>query len=303
MKKIFIIIMIVAISSTNIFAQETEKQTPKKDYTSKDDEGFYFANHLLGRWNHFGVLYQGQLFYKKALFREKNNFFFAQSHLTVGLEQEFSTFSRTSAYVVFQPLIALNFLFKVTYETAFAESAKPVLADDSRVFNYALPPFTGLNPMTKKPQYVGKDSVQVQFAPMLTIGGPAGPGLIALIYQPFITYINVLGVNKNDYYYLTRDAIVVKGEDVWFNHDIKLGYALSSLGMSFAINSTIEHMLSQKDLFRVGLFAAYSYKKSLDAVPSLTPFLNVKMGTWLVEKHLQYKFAIQLDTGLEWKFY
>ncbi|MEI0508037.1 hypothetical protein [Brachyspira intermedia] len=41
-------------------------------------------------------------------------------------------------------------------------------------------------------------------------------------------------------------------------------------GMAFAINTTIEHMLSSvKDLYRVGLFAAYSYKKALNSVPSL----------------------------------
>ena len=151
--------------------------------------------------------------------------------------------------------------------------------------------------------YVGNDSVQLQVAPTLTIGAPAGPGLIALIYQPFITYINILGVDKNDYYYLTREAIVVKGQDIWFNHDLKLGYALPSLGMSFAINSTIEHMLSQKDLYRVGLFGAFSYKKNLDSLTSLAPFINLKVGTWLIERHIQYKFAIQIDTGLEWKFY
>ena len=279
MKKIFSIIMIMVFTSINIFAQETNNQKPQKDYTSTEDEGFYFSNHILARWNHFGALYQGQLFYKKALFREKNNFFFAQSHITFGLEQEFSTFSRTSGYLIFQPLIALSFLFKATYETAFAESAKPVLTDDTRRFDFALPPFTGLNPQNKKPMYVGNDSVQLQVAP------------------------TILGVDKNDYYYLTREAIVVKGQDIWFNHDLKLGYALPSLGMSFAINSTIEHMLSQKDLYRVGLFGAFSYKKNLDSLTSLAPFINLKVGTWLIERHIQYKFAIQIDTGLEWKFY
>ncbi len=303
MKKIFSIIMIMVFTSINIFAQETNNQKPQKDYTSTEDEGFYFSNHILARWNHFGALYQGQLFYKKALFREKNNFFFAQSHITFGLEQEFSTFSRTSGYLIFQPLIALSFLFKATYETAFAESAKPVLTDDTRRFDFALPPFTGLNPQNKKPMYVGNDSVQLQVAPTLTIGARAGPGLIALIYQPFITYINIIGVDKNDYYYLTREAIVVKGQDIWFNHDLKLGYALPSLGMSFGINSTIEHMLSQKDLYRVGLFGVFSYKKNLDSLTSLAPFINLKVGTWLIERHIQYKFAIQIDTGLEWKFY
>ncbi|MEI0540428.1 hypothetical protein [Brachyspira pulli] len=55
----------------------------------------------MGRWNHFGALYQGQLFYKKALFREMNNFFFADSYVLAGIEQEFSSFSRTSAYAEF----------------------------------------------------------------------------------------------------------------------------------------------------------------------------------------------------------
>lgn len=63
-------------------------------------------------------------------------------------------------------------------------------------------------------------------------------------------------------------------------------------------------MLSSiKDLYRVGLFAAYSYKKALNSVPSLSPFVSTKIGTWLIEKHAQYKFVIQLDAGIEWKFY
>ena len=101
---------------------------------------------------------------------------------------------------------------------------------------------------------------------------------------------------------MPREAIVVKAEDWYFNHDIKLGYSIREWGMAFAVNTTIEHMISSKDLFRVGLFAAYSYKKPIEKVPSLTPFANVKLGTWLVEKHIQYKFAIQMDIGLEWKF-
>ena len=158
--------------------------------------------------------------------------------------------------------------------------------------------------MTRKPQYVGGNTIYVQMASTLTIGGPAGPGLIALIYTPYITYIRAFGVDKNSYVYLPRDAIVVKAEDFYFNHDIKLGYSMKEWGMAFAINTTIEHMLSSsKDLYRVGLFAAYSYKKALNAVPSLSPFANVKVGTWLVEKHIQYHFAIQLDVGIEWKFH
>ncbi|MEI0797700.1 hypothetical protein R4Q14_05155 [Brachyspira intermedia] len=45
-----------------------------------------------------------------------NNFFFADSYVLAGIEQELSSFSRTSAYVEFQPLIALKMLFKFTYE-------------------------------------------------------------------------------------------------------------------------------------------------------------------------------------------
>lgn len=302
MKKILAIILITFISIP-LLAQDDVK--PQRDFTDKSDEGWYFSNHFLGRWNHFGALYQGQLFYKKALFREMNNFFFADSYVLAGIEQEFSSFSRTSAYVEFQPLIALKMLFKFTYEAGLAQSGRPALVDsDTKEFNHALPPFTGLNPMTIKPQYVGGNTIYVQMAPTLTIGGPAGPGLIALIYTPYITYIRAFGVDKNSYVYLPRDAIVVKAEDFYFNHDIKLGYSMKEWGMAFAINTTIEHMLSSsKDLYRVGLFAAYSYKKALNAVPSLSPFANVKVGTWLVEKHIQYHFAIQLDVGIEWKFH
>lgn len=300
MKKV-LIIMLSLIISLPLIAQDNAK--PQRDLTDTSDEGWYFSNHFLGRWNNFGALYQGQVFYKKALFRERNNFFFADSYLIAGIEQEFSSFSRTSAYVEFQPLIALKFLFKFTYEAGLAEPGRPTLVDsNTKEFNHALPPFTGLNPMTKKPQYVGGNTIYFQMAPTLTMGGPAGPGLIALIYTPYISYIRAFGVDKDNFVYLPREAIVVKAEDWYFNHDIKLGYSMREWGMSFALNTTIEHMISSKDLFRVGLFAAYSYKKPIEKVPSLTPFANVKLGTWLVEKHIQYKFAIQMDIGLEWKF-
>ena len=103
MKKL-LIIMLSLIISLPLIAQDNAK--PQRDLTDTSDEGWYFSNHFLGRWNHFGALYQGQVFYKKALFRERNNFFFADSYLIAGIEQEFSSFSRTSAYVEFQPLIA-----------------------------------------------------------------------------------------------------------------------------------------------------------------------------------------------------
>ena len=174
MKKILVMMLIIMINIP-LLAQENEK--PKRDLTDKSDEGWYFSNHFMGRWNHFGALYQGQLFYKKALFREMNNFFFADSYVLAGIEQELSSFSRTSAYVEFQPLIALKMLFKFTYEAGLADPGKPVLVDsDTKEFNHALPPFTGLNPKTRKPQYVGGNTIYVQFAPTLTMGGPAGPG-------------------------------------------------------------------------------------------------------------------------------
>lgn len=297
MKKILAIIFIFIVNIP-LLAQEDESS---QKYS---DEWWYFSNHFLGRWNHFGALYQGQLFYKKALFREMNNFFFNDSYILAGIEQELSSFSRTSAYVEFQPLIALKVLFKFTYEAGLTDSGKPVLVDRNTMeFNHALPPFTGLNPMTRKPQYVGGNTIYFQMAPTVTIGGPAGAGLIALIYTPYINYVRAFGVDKDEYIYLARESIVVRAEDMYFNHDIKLGYSMKEWGMSFAVNTTIEHMLSNKDLYRVGLFAAYSYKKALNSVPSLFPFISAKIGTWLVEKHAQYKFAMQLDAGIEWKFY
>ena len=168
MKKILAMILITIINIP-LLAQEDVK--PQRDLTDKSDEGWYFSNHFLGRWNHFGALYQGQLFYKKALFREMNNFFFADSYVLAGIEQELSSFSRTSAYVEFQPLIALKMLFKFTYEAGLADAGRPVLVDGStKEFNHALPPFTGLNPMNKKTQYVGGNTIYVQFAPTLTMG-------------------------------------------------------------------------------------------------------------------------------------
>lgn len=293
---------------TGIPPDSTEKETerkakPVRDYTDKSDEGWYFSNHFLGRWNHFGAVYQGQLYYRKALFRELDSFFFADSYIEAGIEQEFSSFSRTSAYVRFQPLAALNFLAKLTYEAGLADPGRPTLLDpETKTFDHALPPFTGLNPMNRKPEYVGGHTLIFQMVPALTMGGPAGPGLLAVIYTPYINYIRAFGVDKEAFVYMPRESIVVKGEDWYFNHDIKLGYSLREWGLAFAVNTNIEHMLSDKDLYRVGLFAAYSYKKPLKQVPALSPFAAVKLGTWLIETHVRYRFAFQFDVGLEWKF-
>lgn len=289
--------------SDSVPEEEKQKTKPARDYTDRSDEGWYFSNHFMGRWNHFGAVYQGQLYYRKALFRDLNSFFFADSYIEAGIEQEFSSFSRTSAYIRFQPLAALNFLAKLTYEAGLADSGRPTLLDpDTKTFDHALPPFTGLNPMNRKPEYVGGHTLIFQMVPALTMGGPAGPGLLAVIYTPFINYIRAFGVDKEAFVYMPRESIVVKGEDWYFNHDIKLGYSLREWGMGFAINANIEHMLSDKDLYRVGLFAAYSYKKPLKQVPSLSPFAAFKMGTWLIETHVRYRFAFQFDVGLEWKF-
>lgn len=56
MKKL-LIIMLSLIISLPLIAQDNTK--PQRDLTDTSDEGWYFSNHFLGRWNHFGALYQG----------------------------------------------------------------------------------------------------------------------------------------------------------------------------------------------------------------------------------------------------
>ena len=53
MKKILAMILITIINIP-LLAQEDVK--PQRDLTDKSDEGWYFSNHFLGRWNHFGAL-------------------------------------------------------------------------------------------------------------------------------------------------------------------------------------------------------------------------------------------------------
>lgn len=297
-KKILILVSLSFSITTFLYSEDNTV----KDYTSKSDEGLYFANAFLGKYNYFGALYQTKLYYKKALFRDKNSFFFSTSHLTYGIQAEVANFLKASVFVEFEPLIALKFLFRATYERALAENAKPVLIDKANgEYNQALPPFTGLNPKTIKPIYEGGNTFSFDISPTLTIGGPVKVGLLALIYNPTISYIHGFGIEKESYHYYGRDNIVVRDRDFYIIHDIKLGLSVPSLHSSFALITDIEQILSQKDIWRLGVFAGYIYTDSFGKNKNIIPVISVKLGTWLIDKYASYKPTFLLDASLVWK--
>lgn len=301
-KNICILLFIFTIITdfSFLFAQENESIT-HRSMDSTIDEGFYWDNGFKGRWNPFGAYYLTKIYYRKALSRENNNFWFANSALEVGIEQYVSSFVKTSAFVFWQPIIAINFMFKVGYSRSFVDDFV-IEGGHSADYNIAFPPFTGLNPMTKEPKALQANTLEIEFIPTVTFGGKVGRGMLALIYSPHIIYFNNFGIDKDTYIYNSRESIVIKAQDIFFRHDIKFGYSLSGTGLSFAITTLIEHVLSNEEITRVGLFGSVSYERSLDKNPNLIPFFRGQVGTWLLDRYMKQYFAIQIDTGIKWKF-
>lgn len=312
---VFLRVMLVAaclwvLGPLGVFGQEaanagTEtKPSPSRKFNSTEDGGWYFINAGLVRYNpSFGAYYQGRLVHRLPLFREQNSFWFADSALVTGIEQDVGMFSRTSAYLFFQPVIAMSVELKVGYETAIAPELRPVKVDGPMDrFNFALPPFTGLNPKDRKPEYIGRDAFVVEFTPTATFGGKLGPGMIALIYSPTLMYIRAIGLADDQYYFYGRDVAVLRSSDILWKHSIRLGYAITGTGWSVAATGLVEQVQSSSRLMRAGIFASVAYEKPLESIPQLIPFVRMQMGTWLVEDYEANKFAIQLHTGLSWKF-
>lgn len=96
MKKILILVIFPNIC---VFSQEKKPNPVFRSFNSEDDRGWYFINAALGRWNPFDAYYQARVQYVEPLFREQNTFWFADSKLIVGLEQDIGSFSGISAYL------------------------------------------------------------------------------------------------------------------------------------------------------------------------------------------------------------
>lgn len=98
----------------------------------------------------------------------------------------------------------------------------------------------------------------VQLVSSVTLGGPVGIGFLALIYKPVITYYKTFGIGKGIYVYYSGDNIVVRDEDIYYNHDLTLVYSLRHLGFSVGINSPIKYIESYGKIWRIGIFAVGS---------------------------------------------
>ncbi|MDK2818027.1 MAG: hypothetical protein KFW21_01085 [Spirochaetota bacterium] len=302
MKKIlFLMLSVISFVSIN-FAQTTttEGTITSRPNNSTIDQGFYWDNSFRGRWNAFGACYRTKLYYRGALLRGQNSFWFANSSFEVGLEQAIASYSRTSLFLFWQPVIAVNFLVKIGYSKDFTKPA--LLTGSGDNYNHALPPFTGLNPLNRKPVYLDTDTLEIEFSPTFTFGGPAGPGMIALIYNPTLIYIHNFGMNPNQYYLNNRESIVLKAQDIFWNHDIKLGYNITGTGMSVALTSIIQHVQSVKGIFRAGVFGSFSYEKASIKYPNIVPYFRGQVGTWVKDRYMTQYFAIQVDTGVKFKF-
>lgn len=267
---------------------------------STADEGFYWDNGFKGRWAPFGALYNTRIYYRKALNREANNFWYADSALEFGIEQEVSVFSKTSFFVLYQPMVAFSIQAKIGYSKDFLQSALLTGPDDD--YSHAFPSISGLNPGGRDPDRVDLNTLELELIPTWTVGGKVGDGMLALIYSPHITYFYNSGIDKEQYIYQNSNSIVLKGQDILWRHDIKLGYAPSYVGTSFALTGIVEHVQSISGIFRAGVFTSFSYEKSLAKQPNLVPFFKGQIGTWVKDRYMKGDIAIQIDTGIKWKF-
>lgn len=291
--------MLLIVLSSNVLLSQGESITGRAQ-NSTIDEGFYWDNGFKGRWNPFGGYYLTRLYYRKALSRENNNFWHAGSAIEVGVEQSLSSLSKTSAFIFWQPIIAFNVTAKVGYAHDFIRTT--LLNGPNDDYTHTLPPFTGQNPMNREPKRTDVNTLEVELIPSVTFGGGVGSGMLALIYTPHMIYFNNFGIDKDQYIYNNREAIVIKGEDIFIRHDIKLGYIFSGKGMSVALVTLVEQVVSLKDVFRVGVFGAFSYEKSLKKKPNIIPYFRGQVGAWVEDRYMEQYFAIQIDTGIKWKF-
>lgn len=303
MKKIFLSLLFFCFIfysfSFQLYSQ-TSKTNSKPDYTSTKDKGWYWSNQGTFKWDYLGAEFMSRLYYRLPIFRNMNSMFFANTHITAGMEFEATLFARVTAFIEFQPVVFFGITAKVSYEGAWMESGRPVLIDNiNKDYEHAI---FGTTKKDIMPVRVGGNLLVAQVAPALTLGAPLGIGLLAFIYKPVITYYKTFGVSKGSYVYYSRDNLVLKDEDIDYNHDITLGYSIPQYGVSFGVNSPIEHIQSYGKIWRIGIFAVGSYKKALDNIPTLTPFAGLKLGTWLIDRYKQYKVTIFAELGIVWKF-
>jgi len=293
-----LLLFIIFLSPNFLFSQEDT--LTERAMNSTIDQGWYWDNSFRGRWNPFGACYRTKIYYRNALYRDQNTFWFADSVLDLGMEQSIASSARTSLFMFWQPIIAVNFLFKVGYSKDFVKGA--ALKDAYDDYSHALPPFTGQNPGGRKPVRLDADTLEIEFAPTFTFGGPLGSGMMALIYTPTMLYFHNFGLDPNQYFFHNREAVVLKAQDIFWRHDIKLGYMLSGTGMSFAFTGLIEHVQSIKGIFRAGIFGSFSYEKASEKYPNLIPYFKTQVGTWIKDRYMDNYFALQFETGVKWKF-
>lgn len=311
-KNFFLIFSIILLGTVNVvYGQDATVFNPDpavgvrsdRNFDSIDDQGWYWLNSMYLRWSYFGAYYQTRLYYRLPIFRDQNSFWFADSAFMVGIEQDIGPFERTSLYLFWQPVIALAFEMRMGYEQDVANYLKPVEVDGADAdYNFALPPFTGQNPNNKTPNYQGGKAFILEFTPTLTMGGSIGDGMLALIYSPIMTYVKNFQLHNDKYYFYGRDIIVMLPTDIYWKHNIKLGYNFTGTGMSMAVISIIEHVQSSGRLMRAGLFGGFNFEKQLKKYPNLIPFFRAQVGSWLSDEYLKGDFAIGINGGLIWKF-
>ena len=282
--------------STSSFAQQTTIAT-----ANLSDQGWYVDTGIRGAWNFAGICFRNKVYYRKALSRNNASFLFQNSYLETGVELGIAPFMKTSAFVVWQPILPLRFNLRVGhYKDLLGE---PLIDGPNGGYDHGYLAFTGLNPGNVTSDKINSDTLEIEFAPTLTLGGKVGSaGALAFIYTPYMHYFYSSNMKEGQYKYLARDSIVIGKQTFFWRHNFLFGYSMLDLGLTVGVSATIQHLSSISGIFRAGVFGVLAYEKTSIKNPKLTPYVRAQIGTWVKDRYLEKLFVIQAEFGIKYKF-
>ncbi len=264
------------------------------------DQGWYIDSGIRGAWNFAGICLRNKVYYRKALSRDKNSFLFQNSYLEAGVEFGIAPFVKTTAFVVWQPILPLKFNLRVGhYKDLIGE---PLIDGPNGGYNHGYLPFTGLNPGNVTSEKINSDTLEIEFAPTLSLGGKVGSGALAFIYTPYMHYFYSSNMEEGQYKHLARDSIVIGKQDIFWRHNLLFGYSILNIGLTIGVSATIQHIQSISGIFRSGVFGVIAYEKVSAKNPKLTPYVRAQLGTWIKDRYLEKLFVIQAEFGIKYKF-
>ncbi|MGL4561559.1 MAG: hypothetical protein ACRCV0_04640 [Brevinema sp.] len=293
MKKIVLILVILFVSVASLNSQQKIVEKPS-------DQGWYYDFGVRGAWNFAGICIRNKISYRKALSRDKKHILFQNSYLETGVELGLGPFAKSTAFVIWQPILPLRFQARIGY---YRDLLGDVLVDGPKgEYNHGYLAFTGLNPGTYTEPRVNSDTLEIEFAPTLTLGGKVGEGALALIYTPHMHYFYSSGISESQYRYFARESIIIKKQDIFWHHKFLFGYSFTSVGVTLGVSATVQHIQSIGGIFRAGMFGVIAYESPVPNKPNIIPYLRAQMGSWIKDRYLAGTFVIQAEFGVKYLF-